>query len=284
MAKLHKRAQKYREQVYTHPQDHQPVLPPIRVITALVSRWGPGDRFGQINRPVVSFNLVTRGNLAYRQRGKDGVARAGELFIAQKGCDQMFETGDAGFLHKRTILVDGVGLDPLMQATGLSTLDRITFENGSHVTGLFRRCYRMMRDKPDGFARELSNLAYGIISECCLSRVTRHPTALRAAIQFLEQNIHETIPLARIAAAAGVSVRQCIRLFQVHAGCSPISFFIGLKMNSAKVLLSVSSLSIKQVGMQVGYTDPYYFSSQFKRRTGHSPRSYRRMAQAETFM
>jgi AraC-like DNA-binding protein len=206
------------------------------------------------------------------------VARAGELFIAQKGCDQVFQTGDAGFLHKRTILVDGVGLDALMQATGLAAVDRITFENASQVTAIFRRCYRTMRDKPDGFARELSNLAYAILSECCLSGVTQHPAALRAAIQFLEQNIHQRVPLRRIAVAAGVSIRQCIRLFQTHAGCSPIAFFIGLKMDSAKVLLSESSLSIKQVGLAVGYADPYHFSSQFKRRTGKSPRAYRQTA------
>src|ERR1043165_5663594 len=123
MATIDTRPQKYREQLYTHPQQHQQILPPIRIATALVSRWGPGDHFERVNRPILSFNLVTRGNLVYRQRGKQGTVNPGELFIAHKGCDQIFETGNAGFLHKRSLLVDGIGLEVLMQVTGLSDVD-----------------------------------------------------------------------------------------------------------------------------------------------------------------
>jgi AraC-like DNA-binding protein len=280
MALMNTRPQRYREQVYTHPEEHQLALPPIRVTTVLVSRWGPGDRFERINRPVVSLNLVTRGNLSYRQRGKQGTVNAGELFIAHKGCDQVFETGDAGFLHKRTLLVDGIGLHALMQVTGLTAVDRVTVDDPARVARLFRRCYRTMREKPSGFAGELSNLAYAILNECCRSLAARRPFPLCAAIEYLEQNIQRTLTLAQIAAAAGVSVRQCTRLFRKHVGSAPMSFFIDLKMNSAKVLLSVSSLSIKQVGTEVGYDDPYHFSSQFKQRTGQSPQAFRRAAQA----
>jgi AraC-like DNA-binding protein len=161
----------------------------------------------------------------------------------------------------------------------LTAVDRITFDNPSRVTVLFRRCYRTMRDKPSGFATELSNLAYAILNECCLSLAARRPFPLCAAIEFLEQNIQRTLTLAQIANAAGVSERQCTRLFRKHVGCSPVSFFIDLKMSSAKVLLSVSLLSVKQVGVEVGYEDPYHFSSQFKRRIGQSPQAFRRAAQ-----
>ena len=91
----------------------------------------------------------------YRQGAIRGKVSPGELFIAQKGKDQRFETGDAGFLHKRSILVQGIGLDALMQATGLNGLDRVSFENPACITNLFRRCYRLLREKPTGFASEL---------------------------------------------------------------------------------------------------------------------------------
>ena len=202
---MNKRVQKYREQVYTHSHEHHPVLPPIRVTIALVSRWGPGDFYERVNRQVLSFNLVTKGNMRYHQASNHGVVAPGELFIAQKGKNQRFETGDAGFLHKRSILVEGIGLDAIMQVTGLTAIDHVTFETPGRIVDLFRRCYRLMRDKPSGFAAELSQLVYALINECCHSAAAKYPPAVRAAIEFMEQNLRANPRLPAIAAAAGLT-------------------------------------------------------------------------------
>jgi AraC-like DNA-binding protein len=273
---MNKRVQKYREQVYAHPHEHHLVLPPIRVAIALTSRWGAGDFYERPKREVLSFNLVTKGNMFYRQAGKHGVVSPGELFIAHKDKNQRFETGDAGFLHKRSILVEGIGLDAIMQVTGLTAVDHVTFDRPAQITKLFRRCYRLMRDKPSEFASELSVLAYAIINHCCHSAAAKHPPALRAAIEFMEQNLKNSPKLPAIAAAARLSVRNCIRLFRIHLNNSPVSFFIGLKMNAAKAMLMHSALSIKQVAVELGYGDQFHFSSQFKLRTGQNPRAFRR--------
>jgi AraC-like DNA-binding protein len=272
---MNRRIQRYREQVHTHSHEHHPVLPPIRVTIALVSRWGPGDYYEQVNRQVLSFNLVTKGNMAYQQEHKRGTVGRGEVFIAHKGKSQRFETGDAGFLHKRSILVEGIGLDALLQVTGLTAIDHVTFENPPRITRLFRDCYRLMRDKPSGFASESSLLVYALINECYHSIAARYPPAVRAAIEFMEQNLKTNPSLPTIAAAAGLSVRNCIRLFRLHLDDSPLSFFIDLKINAAKAMLMHSALSIKQIGIEVGYEDQFHFSSQFKQRTGQSPRDFR---------
>jgi transcriptional regulator GlxA family with amidase domain len=132
-----------------------------------------------------------------------------------------------------------------------------------------------MRDKPSGFATELSLLVFSLINECCHSAAAKYPPAVRAAIEFMEQNLKSNPRLPAIAAAAGLSVRNCVRLFQQHLGDSPLSFFIGLKMKAAKAMLMHSALTIKQIGIEVGYDDQFHFSSQFKRRTGQSPRAFR---------
>jgi len=281
MAVMKGRVQRYQEQVYTHSHEPHPARSPTRVTIALVSRWGPGDCYERVNRQVLSFNLVTRGNMTFWQGNKSGTVAPGELFIAHKGKNQRFETGPAGFLHKRSILVEGIGFQALMQATGLTEIDHVTFENPSRVIKLFRICYRLMREKPSGFASEMSLLVYALINECCYSTATKHPPAVRAAIEFMEQNLKSNPSLPAIAAAAGLSVRNCIRLFRKHLHDSPLSFFISLKINVAKAMLIHSALSIKQIGMEVGYEDQFHFSAQFKQRTGQSPRAYRAGCKAD---
>jgi AraC-like DNA-binding protein len=197
------------------------------------------------------------------------------LFIAHKGVGQRFETGDAGFLHKRSIMVQGIGLDALMQVTGLAGVDRVRFEHPAHITSLFRRCYRLLRDKPTGFASELFLLACAVINECYQSGAVNYPPPIRAAIEFMEQNLRRNPKLPAIAAAANLSVRNCIRLFHHHLHQSPRSFFISLRISLAKTMLMHSDLSIKQVGTEVGYDDPFHFSAQFKQRTGQSPSAFR---------
>jgi AraC-like DNA-binding protein len=272
---MNTRTQRYREQIHTHSHEHHRVLPPIRVTVALVSRWGPGDFYERSNRQVLSFNLITRGNMLYRQASNQGVLFPGDLFIAHKAKDQRFETGDSGFLHKRTILVEGIGLDAIMQVTGLTAIDHIKFSEPARITKLFRRCYKLMREKPPGFASELSLLAYSLVIECSECAGPNYPPPLHAAIEYMEQNLRSTPRLPAIASAAGLSARNCTRLFRQHLRDSPMSFFIGLRIKAAEAMLMHSELSIKQIGMELGYEDQFHFSSQFKQRTGQSPRAFR---------
>ena len=66
------------------------------------------------------------------------------------------------------------------------------------------------------------------------------------------------------------------RKFKQLTGHSPIQHFIHLKMQHACRLLDASPHSIKQISLETGYKDAYYFSRLFKRVIGLSPSEYRR--------
>ncbi|MBL8025864.1 MAG: AraC family transcriptional regulator [Fibrobacteres bacterium] len=49
-----------------------------------------------------------------------------------------------------------------------------------------------------------------------------------------------------------------------------------MKIEVAKRLLMSQRISIEEIGIKVGVDDPYYFSKLFKKRTGLTPKNFRK--------
>ena len=102
-------------------------------------------------------------------------------------------------------------------------------------------------------------------------------TYLEQAIQYMNGRLGSTLTLPELAQHTGVSKQHLIYIFNTGTGVSPIEYFLRLKIQRAGHLLDLTQLSIKEVGAAVGINDPYYFSRLFKRISGFSPSSYRRI-------
>jgi len=56
---------------------------------------------------------------------------------------------------------------------------------------------------------------------------------------------------------------------------SPQAYRIAARMEDAKRLLESGSMPLKEISARLGYASQLYFSSDFKRRFGLSPKAYR---------
>jgi AraC-like DNA-binding protein len=65
-------------------------------------------------------------------------------------------------------------------------------------------------------------------------------------------------------------------MFSRKTGYSPLSYFSHLKIDKACEYLDFSKLKIKEISFALGYSDPYYFSKDFQKKIGLSPRNYRK--------
>ena len=69
------------------------------------------------------------------------------------------------------------------------------------------------------------------------------------------------------------------KLFTAHTGCAPHEYLIELRINKAKDLMEFSDsskrLPIKSIAYMCGFSDPFYFSRVFKKRTGVAPSLWR---------
>lgn len=74
-----------------------------------------------------------------------------------------------------------------------------------------------------------------------------------------------------LAEKAGISRKYFTTLFTRQYGISPKSYQVSQRMNYAKYLLQESDAPIKEIATELGYTDQYIFSKQFKSVMGQAP-------------
>ncbi len=79
-----------------------------------------------------------------------------------------------------------------------------------------------------------------------------------------------------LARESGYSPDHFARVFKEVIGQTPQALKIHARVERARQLLSESSLSISGIAGVLGYDDVFFFSKQFKEKTGYSPSAYRK--------
>ncbi|WP_346855840.1 AraC family transcriptional regulator [uncultured Draconibacterium sp.] len=98
---------------------------------------------------------------------------------------------------------------------------------------------------------------------------------VRRAINYLNRNLDKKLTLNKLATEVGYSPTYLSTLFKKETNYSPISYFSHLKILKACEFLDYTGMKIKEISFKLGYTDPYYFTKDFTKKMGLSPRNYR---------
>ncbi|MCR1952369.1 response regulator [Clostridium sp. DSM 100503] len=97
----------------------------------------------------------------------------------------------------------------------------------------------------------------------------------RKVEEYIISNIKEELSLESIAKNFNLSSCYFSRNFKEFIGCNLSDYINSLRIKKAKELLNNNEMSIKEIGYEVGYSDPNYFSKVFKKYEGYSPTEYK---------
>lgn len=104
--------------------------------------------------------------------------------------------------------------------------------------------------------------------------------AADSPLQHLRQQLITSLDrawtVAEMADIAFLSERQLHRLCLQHWGHSPKHYLQLLRLRQAAMLLTSTSMSIKQIAHQTGFSNPYHFSTVFRACYQQPPGLYRR--------
>lgn len=106
-------------------------------------------------------------------------------------------------------------------------------------------------------------------------------TLKQVAVEFILHHIHEpSLKSSDVAAHLGISLRRLNMVFEAFNGISAFEFIRQERMHRAALMLGQSTLSIADVAMEVGYSNPANFSTEFKKFWEKSPTQLRSEYQA----
>ncbi len=107
-----------------------------------------------------------------------------------------------------------------------------------------------------------------------LPTINYSSSILNIVIGHMNMHLSENITLDDLARICGTSKKTVENSFRQNVGKGAIEYFIFLKIEQAKKYLREENYNITQIAELLGYSNIHYFSRQFKKVTGMSPREY----------
>jgi len=239
------------------------------------------------------YELVTieGGSGIHRYGGTEAPLSPGTVFVIKPNDDHGFyETKN---LRLTNIIMYGRDmlnlLRDLKSMAGFQCL--FVMDRGSHrlsaaelvkASSLLEEMYREHSSRRPAYQARLKSLFLELAVLIMRSydnreHISDDPSArLGQALAYMERDFYREITIPEIAQRANISPRQFQRTFSRLYGVSPIQYLLNLRVQAACSHLSNTDAPIGEIGELCGFGDSNYFSRQFRRATGLSPREYRR--------
>jgi len=256
-------------------QDGGRVLP-FSFLTATygiaVSKTPPIERH-DYEACTVEFTYEGRGTLEINgfrcEPGPDSV------YILHKYSDHKYWPDPADPWKKLFFVIDGELMEQLFRAYGID--DVYYIPDCAHLRPYFEEMLELGNgsDSVHSHAAIIFHRMLGEAHELLYGAAKTLPEDVLQLKKLLDSGTEAKLNLGELCEKLHRSSAHMVRSFKFHLGATPYDYLMQKKIESAKLLLHHSYLSIKEIAAKLKFSDQYYFSNYFKRKTGVSPQKYR---------
>ena len=106
-------------------------------------------------------------------------------------------------------------------------------------------------------------------------REEQSESIISKAKTYIDQNFSKELTLDEVSRSVNISPYYFSKLFKEESGENFIEYLTKVRISHAKELLKNPALSIKEICVMSGYSDPNYFSRIFKKQEDVTPSEYR---------
>ena len=111
---------------------------------------------------------------------------------------------------------------------------------------------------------------------------SRESESVQPAIDYIRENYAEEISIKTLSSLCGFSDTYFMKLFKKATGVTCVDYINGVRLSQAANHLLVTSSSIIDVALGVGYNNVSYFNRQFKAVYNVTPKEYRRIGREQS--
>ncbi|MEK8126509.1 AraC family transcriptional regulator [Paenibacillus filicis] len=245
----------------------------------------PGHRVGPQVLDYYLVHTVVSGQGVFRCRHTDYRLGPGHSFIIFPGELVRYECSDEDPWRYHWAAFKGSHAEELLSACGITRHAPTALSaRPRRMHTLYRRLEQSLREEgqvrkelASGGVLRLILAEYSSASKVGEVRNQEGPIIERQieqAIRWLTLQYYQPISIEQMAHSLGYHRTHLSKMFKQHTGLSPMQYLLKVRMERAKLLLQ-ESLTVEQVASSIGFTDPLYFSKQFKKTYGQSPSEYR---------
>lgn len=123
-------------------------------------------------------------------------------------------------------------------------------------------------------------LIYGLLCSRDRARARQSVSAAgllaRRIKRYLDEHYNEPLTLKSIGSALHVSEYYAAHVFRTEMGLPPMQYVMKRRMGEAQTLLMDTRMPVADISEQLGYGNPWNFSTAFSRCVGMPPSEYRR--------
>lgn len=98
---------------------------------------------------------------------------------------------------------------------------------------------------------------------------------LRAAIQMMESEIENPLPISAVAKAVGTSIRTLEEAFRRYENTTPSRYYLHIRLAHARKLVEETRMPIGSIALATGFTAQSHFTKRFREAFARSPMQMR---------
>lgn len=240
----------------------------------------PGYCIDRTDTQAYLLMSIVQGQLAIETPSGRVVAQAGDTVLLRGYAPHRYYA--LSYLEFSWVHVSGANsqalCDSLTNGTGVLLTQQQYEEIKALLYQLISRFRNQQRVSEPMCARTIYDVLCCLMPDAGLLTLLEETSApIDRAVLYIQSRLGEQLSLGEIAAHVQLSPYHFTRIFKKATGYSPYEYLILLRINQAKYLLKNSQLSIKEIGVKVGYNTEISFINAFSQKVGIPPGRFRKI-------